>query len=360
MKKLTGVMIALLICWNALLTYAYYYKSNTTGIIANRPIVDHSVSRITSDLTKLIAICEPQVVGISTYRNNDLTSTGSGVIYQVSGEEVLIVTNNHVIEYGNNFKIRFANGEQREAFRIGADILTDIAVLSVNTDFEVKPFKIGDSALTTVGEYVVAIGSPLGLEFQGTATFGIISGKDRVIPIDLSNNGIPDWDSIVLQTDAAINPGNSGGALVNLAGELIGITSMKISSYDVEGMGFAIPINEIVSIVEQIKEYGVVKRPLLGVSGIGVSSMSNMEKNYYNIDLSLNSGIYISNVAEKSAAEKAGIKIGDIITKMDNVIITDYKQFRVELYKKSINQKITIEVLRDNQKRTFEAILAST
>jgi len=361
MKKIGAFLIALLLIWNGFLTYQLYYlNKKTTTTTTDKTVVDLTVAKITSDLTKLVEVCEPKVVAVSTYRGINLVSTGSGVVYQSDENEVLIVTNFHVVENGTSFKVRFANNEQVEATRVGYDILTDIAVLSVKTEFTVEPFKMGDSSLISVGEYVVAMGSPLGLEFQGTATFGIISGKDRIIPVDLNKDGIDDWDSIVMQTDAAINRGNSGGALVNMAGELIGITSMKISSYDVEGMGFAIPVNEVIPIVEQIKEFNTVKRPMLGISGVGISDMSNMDKNYYNIDLSITQGILVTSVSVGSAAEKAGIKVGDIITKMDNISMINFKQFRVELYKKTINQKISIEIQRKENKFIVEAVLTST
>ena len=361
MKKLSTLFMAVLLVWNIFLTYQWYHlQKNANSNNQEKTVIDQTVSKITTDLTKIIENSEAKVVSVSNYRNNNLVATGSGVIYQTNGEEVLVVTNYHVVENGTSFKVRFASGEQLDAERVGFDLLTDIAVLRIRPEFTVTPFKMGDSSLTSVGEYVIAIGSPLGVEFQGSATFGIISGKDRLIAVDLNNDGVDDWDSILLQTDAAINPGNSGGALVNLAGELIGITSMKMSNYNVEGMGFAIPINEVVSIVEQIKENGSVKRPLLGISAIGVSDMTNYEKNYYRIDLSINQGILVTSVAAGSAADKAGIKVGDIIIKMDDVGINTFKQFRIELYKKNINQKISVEIKRGNQNLTFDAVLTST
>lgn len=354
MKKLTGVVLAILLIWNVFLTVQVLSKSD---IGSNRQIVNQSVSKITTDLTKLVESSQTKVVGVSTYRNNNLIGTGSGVVYYSDGSSVTIVTNNHVIEKGSIFKVTFANGEELEAKKIGTDLVSDIAVLKVDIDFSIASFKLGDSSLVSVGEYVIAIGSPLGLNFQGTTTFGIISGKDRLIPVDLDGNGYEDWDSIVLQTDAAINPGNSGGALVNLAGELIGITSMKIADSDVEGMGFAIPINEVISIVSQIQENGKVIRPILGVSGYGISDLSNIEKSYLEIDLASNVGVYIYLVGKASAAEKAGIKEGDIIIKFAGVDIRDYKQFRQELYKKNVNDKVSIVILRGGQTLTLEAVL---
>lgn len=364
MKKLLVIVIAVMIGWTGYLSYVIFNINSQNLMTSSRTVVNQSVSKITTDLTVLVAESERKVVMISTLNNNVMIASGSGVIYQIENDEVFIITNNHVVENGNTFRVKFANGEEIEAVKVGGDALTDIAVLSVKPEgvtpgFTVEPFKLGDSSLTSVGEYVIAIGSPLGGSFQGSTTFGIISGKDRVIPVDLNNDGVDDWDSIVLQTDAAINPGNSGGALVNLAGELIGITSMKINDPNIEGMGFAIPINEVTSIVEQLKEFEMVKRPRLGITGIGIYDMSNMEKNYYGVNLTLTSGVLVSGIIANSPAEQAGIKAGDVITKMDGVSIIDYKQFRQELYKKEINQKITVEIYRDGQVRVFEATLSS-
>jgi len=363
-KKLLALIIACLVAWNGYLTYMLLNINNQYQLIPNRTIVNQSVSKITTDLSVIVGECEHKVVMISTFANNNLIASGSGVIYQVEDKEVFIVTNNHVVENGSSFKIKFANGEEIEAHKVGGDALTDIAVLSAKPEdadpgFMTEPFRMGDSSLISVGEYVIAIGAPLGGDFQGSTTFGIISGKDRVIPVDLDGDGIEDWDSIVLQTDAAINPGNSGGALVNLAGELIGITSMKISNPAVEGMGFAIPINEVVSIVEQLKEFETVKRPRLGITGIGVSDLSNMEKNYYKVDLTLTGGVLVTSVLADSAAEQVGIRPGDVIIKIDTAQIIDYKQFRQELYKKEISQKISLEIYRDGQIKVFEVILPS-
>ncbi len=354
MKKVTGVLLAILLCWNVFLTTQVlnFEQSGDT-----RNIVNQSVSKITTDLTELVEVSENKVVGVATYYKGTEISTGSGVVYSSGNDGVTIVTNNHVIENGDQHFVKFANGEQYQATIVGGDSLTDIAVMTVNPDFEVEPFNIGDSSLVSVGEYVIAIGTPLGLDFQGSTTFGIISGTDRIIPVDLNGDGFEDWDSILLQTDAAINPGNSGGALINLAGELIGITSMKFSSDKIEGMGFAIPSNEVISIVNQIQTNGKVIRPILGVSGVGVSSLSNPQKSYMAISLDQSNGVYIQSVAKSSAAAKAGIEVGDIIMKINGHNITSYKSFRVELYKYQVNDKIEIELLRDGKTVTLTAVL---
>ncbi|MFV0254855.1 MAG: S1C family serine protease [Erysipelotrichaceae bacterium] len=358
-KKIITALFALLVGWNVFLTYQFL-TINTNTNENDQTIVDKEVANITTDLTELVANSSDKVVGIITSNNNQQYSTGSGIIYKVNEGLVTIVTNHHVIEGGNQYKVIFANGEELDASLIGSDELSDLAVLTLKVDFEVTPFALADSSLTKAGEYVIAIGSPLSIDYQGSTTFGVISAVDRSIAVDLNNDGNDDWDAIVLQTDAAINPGNSGGALVNLVGELVGITSMKITStYDttVEGIGFAIPANEVSSIVSQIEENGEVKRPLIGISGIGVSELSAREKSYYGISLDLESGIFVNEVTDAGAAQVAGLKQGDIITSLDGTTITTFKQFRAELYNRNVNDKVEIEVLRDGDTLTFEAVL---
>ena len=171
---------------------------------------------------------------------------------------------------------------------------------------------------------------------------GIISGKDRTIPVDLDGNGTDDWDSIVLQTDAAINPGNSGGPLINLAGELIGITSMKIADSAVEGMGFAIPINEVIPIIQQLKENGKVIRPVIGISAVSIDELAVFQKSYYGIRLDLDTGLLITSVVDNGPASRAGLKEGDIIMSFDEVKILSFKEFRKLLYAKKVGDTIAI------------------
>ncbi len=180
--------------------------------------------------------------------------TGSGVVYKIENGEAYIVTNHHVIENAEKLEVTLADGSKKEATLIGSDIWTDLAVIKVDADGIETVANFGDSEVLKQGETVIAIGNPLGLDFYGSVTVGVISGTNRAVPVDLNGDGTEDWQSEVLQTDAAINGGNSGGALVNLNGDLIGINSMKIASESVEGLGFAIPINTVIPIIQQLEE----------------------------------------------------------------------------------------------------------
>ena len=359
MKKLltTGLILALLI-WNSVLTYEVFFNQKTdTTVNPDGTVVQTVVTEFDTDVTRVVETSIEKVVGIQAIQFDEVFSTGSGAIFDSKDGLVHIVTNNHVVENASKIRVVFANGEEVEAKLMGSDVFTDLALLEVEVDFEVNPFKLGDSSLVKVGENALAIGSPLGLEFQGSVTMGIISGKDRVVPVDLDNNGSDDWDSIVLQTDAAINPGNSGGPLINLAGELIGITSMKIADSSVEGMGFAIPINEVMPIIQQIKENGKVIRPVVGISAVSLDELAVYQKSYYGIRLDLNAGLYVMSVMDGSPAQLAGIKEGDVITTFDNISITSFKEFRKLLYSKKVGDVVSISYERNGKTSSVDVKL---
>lgn len=203
---------------------------------------------VTSQVTEVVGNVQNTVVGVVNIQNQNIFGnqrtqggTGSGVIYKKEGDHAYIVTNHHVIQGASNVEIVLNNEEQIEAELLGSDMYTDLAVLRVPAGEVPNAIEFGSSESLQVGEPVIAIGNPLGLQFAGSVTQGIISGKERLIPVDFDQNGVVDWQAEAIQTDAAINPGNSGGALVNLDGQLVGINSMKISNPNVEGLGFAIP-----------------------------------------------------------------------------------------------------------------------
>ena len=349
MKKYATLLIGALLIWNTVLTVEYLDVKNlldSMEITGEVKTIRTVVTEFNTDVTRIVENTLSKVVGVSNYYQDELVGTGSGAIYGTENGDVYIVTNNHVIDGATKVEVTFANGEKVVAVIVGADKLTDLALLKVTVDFTVSPFTLGDSSLVKTGENVLAIGSPLGFEFSGSVTMGIISGTNRIIPVDLDNDGNDDWDSIVLQTDAAINPGNSGGPLVNMAGELIGITSMKITDSSVEGMGFAIPINEITPIIEQLKANGKVIRPILGISAVGIDEMTTAQKSFYGIQLDLTVGIMITGLQPGSPAAKAGLKAKDVITAFGDTAVESYKQFRKILYEHQIGDEVVVTYVR--------------
>lgn len=361
MKKIIVLLLSGLLVWNVVLTTQL---SDSLERIDELETANQNISNITSgnnssnssqysvieedgfDIEKVVDMVSPAVVTITTSLNDRAISTGSGVIYAKNNDDIWIVTNNHVIEGGDDFELLFTNQQVVEAELIGADELSDLAVLKATIDFDITPVAVGDSAILEPGQTVLAIGSPAGEDFAGTVTKGIISGVDRTLAVDTDNDGRADWDLILLQTDAAINPGNSGGALVNLNGELIGINTIKIATQAYEGMGFAIPSNEVVNIISQLEAHGEVKRPSLGVSVFSLQDINPYTKFLFNIEEE--SGLYVQEVQPNSPASEADIQEGDIITKLNDQEINTFKQFRQILYSLSEGDELDIEIVRGN------------
>ena len=333
-------------------------KSSSSGSSSNKNATVENVNYdVKSSTTDVIEKVNSSVVGVLVYANGTASGSGSGVVYRVDGKTAYIITNAHVVSGATDVQVVFSNKESVNATIVGSDTYSDIAVLKLTADFDMTAIKCGDSSLLDQGETVLAIGSPLGIEYAGTVTQGIVSGIDRTVSVDLNDDGQEDWDMNVIQTDAAINPGNSGGALVNMAGELVGITSMKLSNTSVEGMGFALPINDVITSVEQIIENGKVARPQIGISGVSLSGYSSYQLRYYRINTDLTDGIYVSRVTSGGAASKAGIQEGDIIVKFDGKEVTTYKSFLTELYSKEPGDKVSVVVNRNGTEKTIEVTL---
>lgn len=320
----------------------------------------------TTSLADMVESASKAIVGVVNYQQSANrfaqnsqeveSGTGSGVMYKVDGKNAYIVTNNHVIEGASKVEISLYNGKTTTAEIVGSDALTDLAVLKIDASLAPGEIKFGDSSAVRAGEQVVAIGNPLGLDFSRTVTEGIISAAERTIDVDTSSGT---WGLNVIQTDAAINPGNSGGALINSKGEVIGINSLKISVNGVEGLGFAIPSNDVIPIVDEMIKTGKVTRPYLGV---GLADLAQLPQAYVqNISQNVKAGVMVTNVANGSAAEKGGIQQEDIITAMNGKEIKSALELRKYLYTEAkVNEKVSVEVYRGNQKLTLQVTLGES
>jgi serine protease Do len=359
-KLVVVVLLIISLSCNAVLMYKVFKTGTSTSTSTTQNTKVETVTYdVKSDLTEVIETVSDSTVGVAVYQQSQLSGSGSGVIYEVDNKTVYVITNYHVIEDAESIEVVFSNSESVKAELVGGDKYGDIALLKMTVDFDVTAIKIGDSDLLERGETVLAIGSPLGIEYAGTVTQGIVSSTNRTISVDINGDNTADWDMNVIQTDAAINPGNSGGAFINAAGELVGITSSKYASTDVEGTGFAIPINDVVSMVEEIKTNGKVTRPTLGISGVSLDAYSSYELYMYRIQTDTNQGIYIAKVQSGSAADNAGLQVGDIITKFDDTEITSYKDFLTQLYSKKPGDKVTLTINRDGKTSTVNVTLGS-
>ncbi|MDO4671111.1 MAG: S1C family serine protease [Aerococcus sp.] len=285
-------------------------------------------------------------------------SEGSGVVYKKENGKAYIVTNYHVVSGSDALEVIMPSGKQVRVKLVGADPWTDLAVMEMPEADAEGVAELGDSDALKVGEPAIAIGSPLGSDFASTVTTGIISGLKRQVPTDIDGDGKSDWTATAIQTDAAINPGNSGGALVNSAGQLIGINSMKISNSQVEGMGFAIPANEVKEIVEQLEKNGRVVRPELGVSTMSLYQLPlDQQESVLKLPSSVEDGAVVTDVKANSPASSAGLKEYDVITKVGDTAIKDSVQLRQVLYSQKSNAKVKITYYRDGKEATADVQL---
>ncbi len=316
--------------------------------------------KVNTDVTNAVEKAGDAVVGITNIQTTSFWSqdggsqeagTGSGVIYKKSDGKAFIVTNNHVIEGANQLEVTLADGTKIPATLKGSDPWTDLAVLEVDGNSINTIAEFGNSDTLKSGEPVIAIGNPLGLGFSGSVTSGIISGVERTIPVDLNKDGIEDWQVEVLQTDAAINPGNSGGALINIAGQVIGINSMKIAQEAVEGIGLSIPINTAIPIIESLEQYGEMKRPVMGVELRNLTEISAYhQQETLRMPNDVTEGVMIEAVVSNSPAGRAGLKELDVIVEMDGEAISDVISLRKHLYnEKKIGDKMTVKFYREGK-----------
>lgn len=283
----------------------------------------------------------------------ETAGTGSGVIYKKKGDTAYLVTNNHVVKGSDAVEVLFKDGTKVEAKVVGTDLWTDLAVLSIPSEHATTIAEFGDSDALTVGEPAIAIGSPLGTNFASSVTSGIISAIGRTVPVDTNEDNTPDWEMTAIQTDAAINPGNSGGALVNVAGQVVGINSMKISSSTVEGIGFAIPSNDVVGIVNKLEEDGEVIRPVLGVSLVDLSMISQQQQeSVLKLPEDVQNGVVVAQVEQNSAAEEAGMQQYDVIVNFNGKEVSNTIELRKEIYSTQVGDEVKVEFYRQNEKQT--------
>ena len=326
--------------------------------LVNRGYVQVDLSQQRSE--KISAVAErlqPAIVSIFGYtEQTDMEledmqdySIGSGVVVRKLGDVVQIVTNYHVIQGANDIEVMLINGERIKAKLLAEDPMSDLALIEVQSKLITQVAKYGDSDRLRVGETAIAIGNPLGLGNTPTITTGVISSLKRTVPVSLQNNEEYDWELDVIQTDAAVNEGNSGGALLNMRGELVGIISMKMLDVGVEGLAFAIPINQARPLIEQMMEHKKVKRPFIGIAMQDLQQFVGTE----NLQLpeGINHGVIV--LEADGPAKKAGLREEDVIVRLDSQEIHDSIDLRKYLYaEKEIGDRLTITFYRDGKKQT--------
>lgn len=286
---------------------------------------------------------------------------GSGVIYKIEGDSAYIVTNNHVIEDAKKVEVIMADGTIVDGELVGADAATDLAVIRIESKYAKTTLTFADSNKLQVGSLAIAMGSPLGIEFSNSVTQGIVSGINRIEGVDIDQDGRDDWEVQLIQTDAAINPGNSGGALINKNGELIGINSSKFEEIGIEGMGFAIPSNDVQTIIAQLEKDGQVTRPVLGVKTMDVGVLSSRSRlDILKLPENVLTGVAVAEVVPESVAEKSGIQVYDVITKVDDTDIESVSDLLNVLYNHKIGDEVSVTVLREGKEVQVKAVLEAS
>ena len=279
-------------------------------------------------------------------------SEGSGVIYKKEGDTAYLVTNTHVINGAKKVDIRLADGTKVPGEIVGSDTYSDIAVVKIAADKVTTVAEFGDSNQLTVGETAIAIGSPLGSEYANTVTQGIVSSLNRNVSLKSEDGQAISTNAI--QTDTAINPGNSGGPLINIQGQVIGITSSKIASNggtSVEGLGFAIPANDVINIIKQLEKDGKVTRPALGIHMVNLSNLSTTDLQKLKLPGNITSGVAVRSV-QKNMPANGHLQQYDVITKIDDKAISSTTELQSALYSHSIGDSMTITYYRNGKEET--------
>ena len=321
----------------------------------NTTSTSEAVDKVKNAVVSVITYSDSSNQGLFEKEENSdsqISSEGSGVIYKKEGKYAYLVTNTHVINGAKKVDILLADGNKVPGEVVGSDVYSDIAVVRISADKAKAVAEFGDSNQLTVGETAIAIGSPLGTDYANSVTQGIISSQGRNVKLKADNG--QNISTRALQTDAAINPGNSGGPLINIQGQVIGITSSKISNNgqtSVEGMGFAIPANDVVNIIKQLEEKGKVVRPALGIQMMDLSNLSTSDLSQLKLPEKISGGVLVRTTLENMPASDK-LQRYDVITKIDDTDIESTADLQSALYSHQINDTIKVTFYRDGKQQT--------
>lgn len=356
-KKIHGILITIFVVLIAFvlgLSIMYLYsKNNPTVITSKKTVSEIKVSE--EAMEDAIDKVYDSVLCIQVLdQSGNVISSGSGFVYSKDSKYGYILTNSHVVSGATTVQGVLSNNNTVELKVLGTDSYTDLAVLRMDAKDVLGVASIGKSSNVKVGNTVFTVGSPMGSNYSGTVTKGILSGKDRLIETSSSTDSYTTESYIVkvMQTDAAISPGNSGGPLVDLAGDVIGINSLKLVDSSVEGMGFAIPIEDAMSYVDTLAQGKKVERPILGVQILDLTNKLLLQRYGINYDSSINEGIILVKVNGGYPASDAGLKNMDVVTKINGEKVTTTSQFKYELYKYSIGDTIEVTYVRNGKEKT--------
>ena len=298
------------------------------------------------------------VVMVKTYNSSRAKGSGSGFIYKISGDSAYILTNHHVVDGGNKWTVITSTDEEIEGNVLGSDQYLDLAVIKVKKkDYMTAVNVLPSDKKISLGETVFTIGAPVGYEYRGTVTNGIVSGLNRLVEVSVKNSLQSDYVIEVIQTNTAVNPGNSGGPLFNSNGEVIGIISMKLVENSIEGMGFAIPIDYAMSHISTLEKGDKIDRPLIGISMLNVSDTYALFQNRITLPEDVTEGVVVVEVAEKSGAANSDLKKGDVITKLNGSAVKNSAYLKYLLYKYNPGDTVTVTYNRNGKVSTTKVKL---
>jgi serine protease Do len=302
-----------------------------------------------TSLSNAVEKSKDSVFLIRSYKNDEEISTGTGFAYKTDNKYGYIMTNQHVISDADNIVLVDSEDQEFNGKVLGSDEYLDLAIIQVDKSKIKSVAIIGTSQNSNVGDTVFTIGSPLGYTYRGTVTSGILSGKDRMVPVSINNSNKKEYVMKVLQTDAAINPGNSGGPLLNVNGEVIGVNTMKLVEDQIESVAFAIPIEFAMKHVKTLEEGKKIEWPTIGISMVDVSERSVLYAKDISIPNNLKVGVAITEVYKDSNAINAGLKKGDVIVGVNEEIVKNIAYLRYELFKYKPGDTIQLTIFRDNK-----------
>ena len=298
------------------------------------------------------------VVMIKTYNGTRAKSSGSGFIYKVDKDNAYVMTNHHVIDGGNKWTVILSDDTEVDGKVLGSDEYLDLAVIKIKKQGNLEALStLPADKKISLGDTVFTIGAPVGYEYRGTVTNGIISGVKRLVEVSVKNSTQGDYVMEVIQTNTAVNPGNSGGPLFNANGEVIGVISMKLVENSIEGMGFAIPIDYAMSHISKLEKGEKIDRPLIGISMLNVTDTYALFQNRIVVPENVTEGVVVAAIVENSGAAKSDLQKGDIIIKINNQSVKNSAYLKYVLYKYNPGDTVTVTYNRDGKVSTTKVKL---